>query len=53
MLILKLEIFLEILKQENPDLEVLFDVKHVESIQDFARLSDVYDDGDAVIIELR
>lgn len=44
---------MQVLKQENLDLEVLFDVKHIESIQDFARLSDVYDDGDAVIIELR
>ena len=44
---------LKILEQEESDLEVLFDVKSVESIQDFAKLSDVYSDGDAVIIELR
>lgn len=50
---MKLEMFLKILNQENLDLEILFDVKHVESIQDFAHLSDVYDDGDAIVIELR
>ena len=50
---MKLEFLLKILEQEELDLEVLFDVKSVESIQDFAKLSDVYSDGDAIIIELR
>ena len=50
---MKLEILLKILEQEESDLEVLFDVKYVESIQDFAKLSDVYSEGDAIIIELR
>ena len=50
---MKLEILLKILEQEESDLEVLFDVKCVESIQDVAKLSDVYSDGDVVILELR
>ena len=50
---MKLKNFLEILEREDPDLDVLFDVKDVESIQDFAHLSDVYSDGEAVIIEFR
>lgn len=50
---MKLEIFLRILEQEGSDFEVLFDVKSVESIQDVAKLSDVYSDGDVVILELR
>ena len=50
---MKLEFLLKILEQEESDLEVLFDVKYVESIQDFAKLSDIYSDGDVIIIELR
>lgn len=50
---MKLKFLIQILEQENPDLDVLFMVKNVDCIEDFARLSDVYDDGDAIIIELR
>lgn len=50
---MKLGILLKILEQEESDLEIIFDVKSVETIQDSARLSDVYSDDDAVIIELR
>ena len=50
---MKLKDFLELLECEDPDLDVLFDVKAVECIEDFAHLSDVYSDGEAVIIEFR
>lgn len=50
---MKLKFLLQILEQEDPDLDVLFDVKDVDCIQDFAHLSDVYSDGEAVIVELR
>ena len=51
--VMKLKFLLQILEQEDPDLDVLFDVKDVECIEDFAHLSDVYSDGEAVIIEFR
>lgn len=50
---MKLKFLLQILEQEDPDLDVLFDVKDVECFVDFAHLSDVYSDGEAVIIEFR
>ena len=50
---MKLKFLLQILEQEDPDLDVLFDIKDVESFLDFAHLSDVYSDGEAVIIEFR
>jgi hypothetical protein len=50
---MQLKYFLQILEQEDPNLEILFDVKAVESMQDCAHLSDIYDDGNAIIIELR
>ena len=50
---MQLKFLLEILNQENTDLEILFDVKGVESMQDFAHLSDIYDGGDGIVIELR
>ncbi len=51
---LKLNDLLQILEDENPDLEVLFDLKNVYCIHgDFAHLSDVYSDGECVIIEFR
>ena len=34
---MKLKDFLEMLESENPDLDVLFDVKDVESFLDFAQ----------------
>lgn len=50
---MKLKFLLQILEQEDPDLDVLFDVKYIECMEDFAHLSDVYSDGEAVIIEFR
>ena len=50
---MKLKDFLELLECEDPDLDVLFDVKNVESFVDFAHLSDVYSDGEALILEFR
>lgn len=51
--VMKLKFLLQILEQEDSDLDVLFNVKDVECIEDFAHLSDVYSDGEAVIIEFR
>lgn len=50
---MKLKFLLQILEQEDPDLDVLFDVKYIECMEDFAHLSDVYSDGGAVVIEFR
>lgn len=50
---MKLKFLLQILEQEDQDLDVLFDVKYIECMEDFAHLSDVYSDGEAVIIEFR
>lgn len=50
---MKLKFLLQILEQEDPDLDVLFDVKAVECIEDFAHLSDFYSDGEALILEFR
>lgn len=50
---MKLKDFLEMLECEDPDLDVLFDVKDVESFLDFAHLTDCYSDGEALILEFR
>ena len=50
---MKLKFLLQILEQENPDLDVLFDVKDVESFLDFAHLVDCYSDGEALILQFR
>lgn len=50
---MKLEELVELLKSENQDLDVLFDVKDVESFLDFAHLVDCYSDGEALILEFR
>ena len=50
---MKLKFLIEILERENPDLDVLFDVKDVESFLDFAHLVDCYSDGEALILEFR
>ena len=52
-LILKLKDFLELLEYEDSDLDVLFDVKDVESFLDFAHLVDCYSDGEALILQFR
>ena len=51
--IMKLKDFLEMLQYEDPELDVLFDVKDVESFLDFAHLTDCYSDGEALILEFR
>ena len=53
LILLKLKDFLEMLESENPDLDVLFDVKDVESFLDFAHLIDCYSDGESLILEFR
>ena len=50
---MKLKYFLQILSEFDVESEVEFDVKSIDSIEDFGTLSDVYDDGKLVIIELR
>lgn len=50
---MKLKDFLEMLQYEDSDLDVLFDVKDVESFLDFAHLTDCYSDGEALILEFR
>lgn len=50
---MKLKYLIEILESEDPDLDVLFDVKDVESFLDFAHLVDCYSDGEALILEFR
>ena len=50
---MKLKYFLQILEQFDVGCEIDFDVKSIESIEDFGRLSDVYSDDGTVIIEIR
>ncbi len=50
---MKLKYFLQILEQFDVECEIDFDVKSIESIEDFGRLSDVYSDDGSVIIEIR
>lgn len=49
---MKLKYFLQILEQFDVESNIDFCVKSVESIEDFGRLSDVYQDGDEIIIEI-
>ena len=50
---MKLKYFLQILSEFDVESEIEFDVKSIDSIEDFGTLSDVYSDGNAVIIGLR
>lgn len=50
---MKLKFLLQILSEFDEECDVEFDVKSIDSIEDFGILSDVYSDFDAVIIELR
>ena len=50
---MKLKFLLQILGEFDEECDVEFDVKPIDSIEDFGTLSDVYDDGELVIIELR
>lgn len=49
---MKLKFLLQILKDFDEECDVGFDVKSIDSIEDFGTLSDVYDDGKLVIIKL-
>lgn len=50
---MKLKFLLQILSEFDVESEIEFDVKHIDSIVDCGALSDVYCDGEHVIIELR
>ena len=50
---MKLKFLLQILSEFDEECSVEFDVKSIDSIEDFGTLSDVYDDGELVILELR
>lgn len=50
---MKLKYFLQILDGFDIESEIEFDVKSIDSIEDFGTLSDVYNDGELVILELR
>lgn len=49
---MKLKQFIELLEDEDPNLDVLFDVKSFGQV-DFGHLVDMYSDGEAVILEFR
>ena len=47
---MKVKELIELLQEDtNPEDKVLFDVKRVESCQDFGRLNDVYWDGELIL----
>ena len=48
---MKLKYFLQILSEFDVESEIEFDVKAIETIEDFGRLSDVYSDDETVVIE--
>lgn len=50
---MKLKFLLQILSEFDKECDIEFDVKSIDSIEDFGTLSDVYDDDELVIIELR
>lgn len=49
---MKLKDFLELLEYEDPELDVLFDVKSFGQV-DFGHLVDLYSDGEAIILEFK
>ena len=49
---MKLKQFLKLLECEDPELDVLFDVKSF-GVVDFGHLVDCYNDGEALILEFR
>lgn len=49
---MKLKHFIELLETEDPELDVLFDVKSFGDV-DFGHLVDCYNDGEALILEFR
>lgn len=48
---MKLKFLLQILREFDEECDVEFDVKSIDSIEDFSTLSDVYGDGELVIID--
>lgn len=50
---MKLKFLLQILSEFDENCDVEFDVKSIDSIEDFGTLSDVYNGGELVILELR
>lgn len=49
---MKLKDFIELLESEDPNLDVLFDVKSFGQV-DFGHLVDLYSDGEAIILEFK
>lgn len=49
---MKLKQFIELLENEDPELDVLFDVKSF-GVVDFGHLADLYSDGEAIILEFK
>ena len=49
---MKLKDFLELFECEDPELDVLFDVKSFGQV-DFGHLVDLYSDGEAIILEFK
>lgn len=49
---MKLKQFIELLENEDPELDVLFDVKSFGQV-DFGHLVDLYSDGEAIILEFK
>ena len=47
---MKLKYFLQILSEFDVESEIEFDVKAIETIEDFGRLSDVYSDDETVVV---
>jgi hypothetical protein len=48
---MKVKDLIELLQEDtNPEDDVLFDVKGIDGFQDFAHLSDIYWDGDLVLV---
>lgn len=50
---MKLKDFLGLLEHQEPDLDILFDVKDIPEFLDFAHLTDCYSDGEALILEFK
>lgn len=50
---MKVKYFLQILEQFDVENEIEFDVKAIETIEDFGTLSDIYSDDETVVIEIR
>lgn len=49
---MKLKQLIELLEDEDPNLDVLFDVKSF-GVVDFGHLVDLYSDGEAIIFEFK